>query len=139
MNIDFQADGLEGLMSAMERAGDIPEDMQKEMVDQKAKVTEESIRFFAAKMLVGPYNEYAVAASAKRKKPRTNKSGASAVIKFEGTQHGNRLGEIAFINNYGKKKQPARPFISEAIKDARDPGSNAAMKVLDEFLKKEGL
>lgn len=139
MEFEMQVSGLKGLMIAIEKAGDIPENVQKDMVDAKATVTADSLRYFAAKMLTGPYNEYGVARSVTQKKPKMRKSGAYEEIIFKGTQHGNRLGEIAFINQYGKKKQKARPFITEAIKDAKDPGSTAALKVLDEYLSSIGL
>jgi hypothetical protein len=63
-----------------------------------------------------------------------SKGGATVKIEFKGTQHGNRLGEIAFINEYGKKSQPARPFIAKAIKDADAAGAEAAKTVLDAYL-----
>ena len=139
MEFEMQVSGMKGLMIAIEKAGEIPENVQKEMVDAKATVTADSLRYFAAKMLTGPYNEYGVARSVTQKKPKMRKSGAYEEIIFKGTQHGNRLAEIAFVNNFGTKSQKARPFIKEAIEDARDPGSTAAKKVLDEYLSSIGL
>ena len=102
-------------------------------------MTEKAMIFNAGTMLQGPYYEGAVAASVKAGKPRVSKSGATVIIKFEGTQHGNRLGEIAFINEYGKKSQPARPFIKKATKEAQDPGADKARVILDRFLSSKGL
>lgn len=43
------------------------------------------------------------------------KAGSAAVVEFRGTNSdGNRNAEVAYINNYGKKGQPARPFIDTA-------------------------
>ena len=132
--LDIMLHEVDKLIRDMEAAGDIPEAVLKEMVDAKAKVIEEGIVYNAATMLVGPYYEGGVARSVKRKKPRVTKKGATVVISFEGTQHGNRLGEIAFINEYGKKNQPARPFIKKALKDSCERAAAAARKVLSEHL-----
>lgn len=130
---------VDKLARDIEAAGNIPDSVIKEMVDAKAKVIEEGIVYNAATMLVGPYYEGGVARSVKRKKPKITRSGATVVISFEGTQHGNRLGEIAFINEYGKKKQPPRPFIKKAVKDSGERAAAAARKVLNEHLHKYDL
>ena len=137
--IDFSVEGLEGLMADIRRAGEIPPDVMKAMVAEQADVTEKAMIFNAGTMLQGPYYEGAVAAAVKAGKPRASKSGASVTIKFESTQHGNRLGEIAFINEYGKKSQPARPFIKKATTESQDPGAEKARKILDSFLSSKGL
>lgn len=136
---DLSVSGLEGLMADISRAGTIPPDVLKEMVTKQADVAEKAIVFNAGTMLTGPYYEGAVAASVKAGKARVSGSGATVVIKFQGTQHGNRLGEIAFVNEYGKKGQPARPFIKKATKEAQDPGADEARKILDSYLSGRGL
>ncbi len=137
--IDLSVSGLDGLMADIRKAENIPPDVLKNMVTKQADVAEKAIVFNAATMLTGPYYEGAVAASVKAGKARVSGSGATVVIKFQGTQHGNRLGEIAFVNEYGKKRQPARPFIKKATKEAQDPGADEARKVLDSFLSSRGL
>ena len=137
--IDFEVSGLQELISDMKKAGDIPNSTLKEMVTEQAKVVEEAIVYNAGTMLQGPYYEGAVAASVTPKKARVSKTGAYVTITFKGEQHGNRLGEIAFINEYGKKSQPARPFIKKAQSQSSDPAANAAHKVLDEYISKQGL
>ena len=137
--IEMSVDGLEGLMADMRRAKEIPPGVLKDMVQAQADVTEKAMVYNAGTMLQGPYYEGAVAASVKAGKPRVSKSGASVTIKFEGTQHGNRLAEIAFINEYGKKSQPARPFIKKATREAQDPGADKARVILDRFLSSKGL
>lgn len=119
--------------------GNIPDDVQKEMVTRKAKVMEEGIRGMAHTMLQGPYNKGAVAYSTKAGKARKTKSGAQVIIKFEGEQHGNKLSEIAYINEYGKRKQPARPFIRKAIERWGDAASAEAYKVMRDWMAKNDL
>lgn len=130
----FEVYGAKELMADIKAAGDIPADVLQQMVERQAKPVEEALVFNAASMLTGPYYEGGVATSVKAGKARVSKSGATVKIEFKGTQHGNRLGEIAFINEYGKKSQPARPFIAKAIKDADAAGAEAAKTVLDAYL-----
>lgn len=137
--LDFDAVGLAALRRDLLAAGNIPTNIQKNMVDEQAKVVEKAIVYEAGTMLQGPYYEGAVARSVSRKKPTVSKKGASEIITFKGEQHGNRLGEIAFVNEFGKKSQPARPFIKTAIKDAENPAAEAAREVLDQYLKNKNL
>lgn len=136
---DIQVEGMRGLQIALDKAGDLPERTRKEMCDAQAEVVEKSLIYYAGTMLRGPYYKGGVARSVTRAKARATKTGATATIAFKGTQHGNRLAEIAFINEFGKKKQPARPFIRTSNDKAADPAADAARKVLDDYLDKQGL
>lgn len=136
---ECEVTGLQGLIADMKKVGNIPTGTLKEMVTEQAKVVEEAIVYNAGSMLQGPYFEGAVAASVTPKKARASRGGASVIITFKGEQHGNRLGEIAFINEYGKKSQPARPFIKKAQAQSKDPAADAAHKVLDEYISEQGL
>lgn len=130
----FEVYGAAELIRDLRAAGDVPPDILKEMVERQAKPTEEALVYTGGSMLVGPYFQGDVAASVKAGKARVSGSGAQVKIEFKGTAHGNRVAEIAFINEYGKKSQPARPFISKAIKDSEVAGAEAARTVLDDFL-----
>lgn len=136
---DMTATGLVALKRDIAAAGEIPSDVKREMVEEQTKIVEDAIIYNAATMLQGPYYEGAVARSPKHKKPRVSKNGATAIIKFEGTQHGNRLGEIAFVNEYGKTNQPGRPFIKTALRESSTPAAEAARKVLHKHLKEHNL
>ena len=48
---DLEVGGLEMLRRDIERAGEIPYDVQKEMVEVQAKITEEALVYTAADML----------------------------------------------------------------------------------------
>ena len=136
---DIQVEGMRGLQIALDKAGDLPERTRKEMCDAQAEVVEKSLVYYAGTMLRGPYYKGGVARSVSRAKARATKTGATATISFKGMQHGNRLAEIAFINEFGKKKQKARPFMRTANDKAADPAADAARAVMDKFLKKEDL
>lgn len=136
---DVQNDGVRGLQLALKKVGDLPEATRKDMCNAQAEVVEQSLIYYAGTMLRGPYYKGGVARSVTRAKARATKDGATATISFKGMQHGNRLAEIAFINEFGKKKQPPRPFMRTANDKAADPAADAARAVMDKFLKKEDL
>lgn len=137
--MQVEVNGVRELRAAVQRAGGIPNATKIEMVEAEGEIVEKAIIYNAATMLVGPYYEGAVATSTKRKKARATSGGASQMITFEGTQHGNRLGEIAFVNEFGKKSQPARPFIARANKESRGAAAEAAANILNDFLNECGL
>lgn len=55
------------------------------------------------------------------KEAKQTEDGFACDITFEGTNdRGNRNAEVAFINNYGKRSQPPRPFVSKAVDESTD-------------------
>ena len=90
-------------------------------------------------MLQGPYYAGDVAKGASLGKPKKTFDGKCVYVSFKGTAHGNRVAEIAFINEFGKKNQPPRPFISTANEKHAEAAVEAAAKVYDEYLKKNNL
>lgn len=142
MKYEVHCYGLKELQWELERAGDVPPEVRKEMVKASADITEKALIYFAATMLSvdpGTYYRGDVARSVKRQPPRATKTGATCIIKFEGESHGNRNAEIAFVNHFGTSKQHARPFITRAEKESGDPGAKAAAEILHEWLKQNKL
>lgn len=138
--IQMTASGLSDYMRCLQKITEIQKETLLEMVDSKAEIIEEKHRETASTMLQGKYYKGAVAASVKRSKARMNKrQGPNSIIRFKGEQHGNRLAEIAFVNEYGKKNQPARRFIKMALETGAEPGTKAAARVLFDWQKKQGL
>lgn len=69
-------------------------------------------------------------------------SGVHIFIYPKGTRHdGNdrRTGEVAFINEFGKRGQPPRPFIRDANEASIDEATEAAKEVYDSWLTSVGL
>ena len=139
MRYDVHCSGLNELRRELEKAGDVPPEVRKEMAAEMADVTEKSLIYFSATMLQGPYYEGDVARSVKAQKPRATKGGATCQVKFEGEAHGNRVAEIAFINQFGKKSQPPRQFITRSEKESGNPAAEKASEVLDKWLKQNRL
>ena len=64
--------------------------------------------------LKGPYYKGRGDGKHSEKPRKRGKGGKVMFIEFVGTQHGESLSTIAYINEYGKTNQPARPFIATA-------------------------
>lgn len=136
---NFSFDGLDRLAVSMDRLELIPDSVLDEMVLAEGEVIRKGQADEAASMLQGPYYKGGVAQSVTLGKPKKTKDGKSVYVSFKGEQHGNRVAEIAFINEFGKKNQPPRPFISTANEKHADEAVDAAAKVYDEYLKKNDL
>lgn len=131
--------GIDPLVKVLNDIANIPFDVQGEIVDAMADVVEKAQVYSAGTMLQGPYYKGDVAASITKSKVRKRKSGPYVDIEFKGESHGNRNAEIAFINEYGKKKQPARPFIKTANELSDKPSQEAGLAVYDQWLKSKGV
>ena len=116
----------------------LPENVINEMLIAEGDIIREAQSFYAAKMLQGPYYRGGVAAGVKRGNVKRAKGGKALYVTFEGEQHGNRLPEIAFINEFGKRSQPPRQFIRTANEENAETAVNAAAEIYDDYLKSLG-
>ena len=130
---------IEALMDDLQQLGEDTEEMALEIVAEQQDILYEAQQKAAESMLQGPYYAGGVKEGMTKKTPFSTGNGAEAHITFEGMQHGNRIGEIAFINEYGKTNQPARPFIQMAIEQENGNLGKSADKIVDKYLKKAGL
>jgi hypothetical protein len=131
--------GVDALAKVLKGIAKIPETVQRDMVDAMADVVKDAQVYTAGTMLQGPYYKGDVAASITKSKVKKRKSGPYVDIEFKGESHGNRNAEIAFINEYGKKKQLARPFIKTANTLSDEPSRKAGFDVYDNWLKSKGV
>ena len=130
---------IEALMDDLRQLGEDTEEMALEIVAEQQDILYEAQQKTAESMLQGPYYAGGVKEGMTKKTPFSTGNGAEAHITFEGMQHGSRIGEIAFINEYGKTNQPARHFIQMAIAQEEGNLERAAGKIVDKYLKKAGL
>lgn len=130
----FSVDGLDGLEDLFWHIRDIPYWVLEEMLDKQADVVVAAQRKTAASMLDGPYNKRAVQKAIKKGKTKRTRDGLVKHITFSGKQHGVRLAEIAFVNEYGKRGQPARPFILTANEQCADAARTAAEQIFDDWI-----
>ncbi len=68
------------------------------------------------------------------KSPKRGENGWVCYVTYAGTNRkGNRNAEVAFINEYGKKKQPARAFNRLALEN----GESAIIQRMEDVLTKD--
>lgn len=132
----LQIDGLDELLRDLLGAEKLPVD---EMLNAGADVAVAAQKSKADAMLQGPYNKGAVMASIRKYGVVKTSSGGYIKIAFPGSQHGNSITEIAYINEYGKTNQPARPFISTANEESAGDVAVAEYHVYDKHLRKHNL
>ncbi|MBQ6621530.1 MAG: hypothetical protein IJH75_01685 [Mogibacterium sp.] len=131
---DLRVTGMEGFEAWLNEVSDIPASVQTEILDSMAEVYAQAQRRTAQSMLQGPYNKGAVAQAVTRSKAVVGPNFAQEKITFEGHQHGTRIAEIAFINEYGKTNQPARPFIFTANEQVGDQATAAGAAIFYKFM-----
>ena len=129
----IEVTGLHETLISMEKIANIPDSVMQAMMEAQADIVVEAQKRTASTMLQGPYYRGGVAGGVSKGKFKRTKDGAEHYVVFKGTQHGTRIAEIAFINEYGKKGQPARPFIKTANEQAVDEATEAAAKILHDW------
>lgn len=134
----FSVNGLDEYAFSFSELANIPDSVIREMLQAEGEVIKKGQEQTASTMLQGPYYAGGVAGSIKIGNMKRGGSGKVVYVTFEGTQHKNRIAEIAFINEFGKKSQPARPFIQEANEKNAGSAVDAAAKVYDAYLKSKG-
>lgn len=135
----FSVNGLDEYAFGLNELADIPDSVIEEMLKEEGEVIKKGQVQTAGTMLQGPYYEGGVARSIEVGSMKRGRSGKVVYVTFQGTQHKNRVAEIAFINEFGKKHQPARPFIQVANEKNAGEAVEAAARVYDKYLKEKGL
>ena len=138
----FVVRGLYDVEEDFKKLASVPDSIYDNMLDAAAEVMVKETSEKARTMLVGPYYTGDLAEHIKRGKMRKNaKNGRYTDVLFVGNvvdkhhPNGERRATIAYINEYGKRKQPARPFISVAIDAGSVPAVDAAAEVYYDYLK----
>ena len=139
----FSTVGLEDLERDFAAVAEMPDSVILEMLTAEAEVIAEAQAAEARAMLSGPYSTGTTAGGVTFDRKLTKTADGKAVyVAIKGTRSdGNRrrVAEVAFVNEFGKKRQPARPFIRVANERAADGAVEAAARVYDGFLKSKNL
>ena len=130
----FTVKGLPELEKQFAMLSTIPADVIWKMLDAEADVVVAAQRSTAASMLAGKFNKGAVQRAIKKGKIKLVKGVYTQYINYTGRQHGNRIAEIAFVDEYGKKGQAGRPFIRTANEQCADQAVDAGAKVLYDWI-----
>lgn len=132
-------DGLDRLCLDMDELAELGDEALRPMLEAEGEVVLEAQRTAAVTDLAGPYNEGALAAGLRLGQYRRTTDGASIRVRFVGSQHGTRLAEIAFYNEFGTRRgHEARPFIRNANEKSASKAVDAAARVYDRYLKSKG-
>lgn len=130
----FSINGLDDVMDLFESLADMPNEVIEEMLLAEGNVIAKEQRRAAEEMLRGKYYQGGVANSVTVGKPVITYDGGEIEVAFKGTQHGNRLAEIAFVNQYGARGNPGRPFIDIANARGEEAAAEAAADIHEKWL-----
>jgi len=131
----FEVNGIDALTADLTALAEIPDDVLDAMLEAEATVIEDAQRRTAFSM--GVHRTGMMISSISRTKIKTNKHGRFLLVYPQGkNKQGIRNAEVAFINEYGKTKQPARPFVDTANRQYAAAAGEAAERVYNTFADK---
>lgn len=131
-------DGLAKFAVSLEELQELQIKVIDKMLDAQADIIEPAQK--AKGRAYGVYRTGVTLASIKRGSKKKTKNGRSIHITLQGRNaDGNRNAEVAFINEFGKKNQLARPFIRDANEANADNAVAASAAIYDQYLKSKGL
>lgn len=134
----FEVNGLDALSDDFAALAALPDFVVEKILVAEAEIVEEEQRKTAKEM--GVYDTGMTARSIKKGGVKITSSGKAIYVYPQGTNvRGDRNAEVAFINEYGKKGQPARPFIRTANERAEQKAVEAGEKVYHAYLDSKNL
>lgn len=133
--------GIDDLSLSFSQIAEIPPDIQDEMLNAQAdigvKAQQEKARSY------GVVRSGLTASSIRKTKPKIGKDGRCIFVYPQGSRKRGktvtRNAEIAFIAEYGRRKQKARPFIRAANEACAEQTTAAAASIYDRWLKSKNL
>lgn len=131
--------GFDDLEDAFRRISEIPFEVTAEALDAMAEVAADKIRSTGESMGVrDPESDEHILDKINPRKAKKTEYGGYEMISFTGTRTRGktrtRNAEIAFVNEYGKRGQPARPFIGTAMSRGADQIQDQAEKVIGDWI-----
>lgn len=143
--------GLDDLMLSMEEIAQIPDDVKDEMLNAMADVLVPSQQ--AKARAYGVEDTGLLISSIKKGEPKLKKDTRVIYVYPQGSRtrvtRDRKTGEkkvtkvrnaeIAFINEYGDRRQKARPFIRDANEACAEATTQAGFEVYDKWLKSKNL
>ena len=137
----LELQGFDGLDDAFRRISEIPFSVTQEALDGMAAIAAAEIRAQGERMGVrDPESDVHILDRIKTGKAKQTESGGYESISFSGsrTRNGNRTrnAEIAFVNEYGKRGQRARPFIGTAMTQNEDAILKPAEQIIGDWIEK---
>lgn len=135
----LELSGFDELTAAFDRISDVPEEVQMKALTAMEEIAATKIKASGEAYGVrDPESSSHVLDSVKINKPVKTSTGGYADVTFSGTRTRSgkqvRQAEIAFINEYGKKNQQARPFVGEAMNKNADAIAKAGAEVILDYI-----
>ncbi len=135
----FDTNGLDRLVLDLTELANIPEDTLSQMLNEEADIIAAGQKEMAYTM--GVFDTGATQAAIVKGPVKKTRYGDRCIYVYprgEVTRNGRtyRLAERAFINEFGRRGQPARPFIAEANNKYIGTAVNAAVEILDAYIDK---
>ena len=134
---NLSTSGLEELLDDLEAIAEIPDETLLEMLTAEAEIIAEAQTAEAKAMGVYDTGKTAQSITYDKKLKETSDGKCIYVYPKGSRSDGNkrRVAEVAFINEFGKEGQAARPFIRTANEKKGAEAVEAAALVLDKFHK----
>ena len=138
----LELSGLDAINDMFARLDDIPDEVRTNALNAMAQVAESSVRRSGEAMGVrDPESQVHILDKITHSKPKKTASGGYSDVTFSGTRTRGRgkkarNAEIAFINEYGKRNQPARPFIARAAEQYADAIAEPGEKIIGDWFEK---
>lgn len=134
--------GMDDLDAAFNRIGNIPEAETTRALNEMADIAAAGIkRSGEALGIRDPESNVHILDKIVKRKAKITRDGGYVDITFSGSRTRGttktRNAEIAFINEYGKRGQPARPFIGQAMNQNEEKIAAAGGDVLGDWIEKE--
>ena len=135
----FEFGGIEELMASLNEIAALPDDVAEQLLLAEAEVVEKQQKQTGHAMGVHRTGVTLSAISHGKLKKTANGGRAIYVTPPGVNSKGTRNAEVAFINEFGKKNQKARPFIKTANELCADEAVDAAAKVYASYLATKNL
>lgn len=138
----FSVSGIDELSAAFGRIGNIPWDVTEKCLDDMADIAAKKVKAQGESMGVrDAESSVHILDVIKPVKAKKNDDGGYKDVTFAGsrTRAGKqtRNAEIAFIQEYGKRGQRARPFIGTAMAQSEKEITDAGAEILGDWIEKE--
>ena len=138
----LELSGFDELDELFNRIGNIPEDVTERALEAMGKVAAKKVRESGERYGVrDPESDVHILDKIKAQKAKKTPGGGYVDITFTGTRERNgkkvRNAEIAFVNEYGSRKQDARPFVGWAMKLNEKAIVDPAAEIIGDWIENE--
>lgn len=135
----YSVDGLSDFILSLQQIAEIPDEVQSEILNAQADIVASEIRSKGEAYGIHRTGQ-TLAHIRKGKVKRDRNWNRYILITFNGKNaKGTRYAEIAFVNNYGKKNQRARPFVTDARQSSEGKAGEKAADVYNDWIKSKNL